>query len=113
MPSREQKADKYAERIRRMAESPEKKTFPPATGEKKKGGGPQTKGYGLPKSETPIINRNGNNRIIHPRRTARCRKTYHRPQGAAEDHKGYLDFLWNYDSPVPSHNQLQDSQCHP
>ena len=22
-------------------------------------------------------------------------------------------FLWNYDSPVPSHNQLQDSQCHP
>ena len=21
------------------------------------------------------------------------------------------DFLWNYDSPVPSHNQLQDSQC--
>ena len=35
--SREQKADKYAERIRRMAESPEKKTFPPATGEKKKG----------------------------------------------------------------------------
>ena len=23
------------------------------------------------------------------------------------------DFLWNYDSPVPSHNQLQDSQCHP
>ena len=23
------------------------------------------------------------------------------------------DFLWNYDPPVPSHNQLQDSQCHP
>jgi len=23
------------------------------------------------------------------------------------------DFLWNHDSPVPSHNQLQDSQCHP
>lgn len=37
MPSREQKADKYAERILAMAESPEKKTLPPATGEKKKG----------------------------------------------------------------------------
>ena len=44
MPSREQKADKYAERIRRMAESPEKKTFPPATGEKKKGAARKQKG---------------------------------------------------------------------
>ena len=23
------------------------------------------------------------------------------------------DFLWNHDSPVPSYNQLQDSQCYP
>lgn len=44
VPSHEQKADKYAERIRRMAESPEKKTLPPATGEKKKGPARRQKG---------------------------------------------------------------------
>ena len=33
--------------------------------------------------------------------------------GTSEREHTLPDFLWNYDSPVPSHNQLQDSQCHP
>ena len=33
--------------------------------------------------------------------------------GTSEQEHTLPDFLWNYDSPVPSHNQLQDSQCHP
>lgn len=44
MPSREQKADKYAERILAMAERPEKKTLHPAVGEKKKGPAHKQKG---------------------------------------------------------------------
>ncbi len=30
--------------------------------------------------------------------------------GTSEREHTLPDFLWNYDSPVPSHNQLQDSQ---
>ena len=33
--------------------------------------------------------------------------------GTSEREHTLPDFLWNYDPPVPSHNQLQDSQCHP
>ena len=33
--------------------------------------------------------------------------------GTSEREHTLSDFLWNYDSPGPSHNQLQDSQCHP
>ena len=33
--------------------------------------------------------------------------------GTSEREHTLPDFLWNHDSPVPSYNQLQDSQCHP
>ena len=33
--------------------------------------------------------------------------------GTSEREHTLPDFLWNYDPPVPSHNQLQNSQCHP
>ena len=33
--------------------------------------------------------------------------------GTSEREHTLPDFLWNHDPPIPSHNQLQNSQCHP